>query len=153
MGIHLPVLEVEFDIDIGSYRDIQRQQSVNKNFPIATTLLGPEEWYLEQLVEELQDEARQLLAEAKEVCEAFSPVDAQYVIPMAYKVNFRMRGSWDKFDYITELRTKTTVHPTLRRKMAIVAKELNALHPMQLRFTDSEDVFDVRRGKQTITEK
>ena len=154
MSIHLPVIEVEDDIDIGSMRDLARHQSISKNFPIATTLLGVEEWYPDQLAEELQDEARQLLAEAKEICEAFdSPVDAQYVIPMAYKVNFRIRGSWDKFDYITELRTKTTVHPTLRKKMAVIAKQLNEMHPMQLRFTDSEDVFDVRRGKQTITEK
>jgi hypothetical protein len=37
--------------------------------------------------------------------------------------------------------------------MAVIAKQLNKMQPMQLRFTDSEDVFDVRRGKQTITEK
>lgn len=154
MGIHLPVVEAEFLIDIGSYRDIQRQQSVSKNFPIATAALGVEQWYIEQLDESLKEEAIALLEEAKQVSAAFErAVDAQYIVPMAYQVNFRMRGNWDKFDYITELRTKTTVHPTLRRKMAIVAKELNALHPMQLRFTDSEDVFDVRRGKQTITEK
>jgi thymidylate synthase ThyX len=154
MGVHLPVVEAQFLIDIGSYRDIQRQQSVSKNFPIATTVLGVEQWYIEQLDESLKEEAVALLEEAKEVSGAFErAVDAQYIVPMAYQVNFRMRGNWDKFDYITELRTKTTVHPTLRRKMAIVAKELNALHPMQLRFIDSEDVFDVRRGKQTITEK
>jgi len=154
MAVHLPVVEAEFLIDIGSYRDIQRQQSVSKNFPIATVRLGVEQWYIEQLDESLKDEAVALLEEAKQVSAAFERVvDAQYIVPMAYQVNFRMRGNWDKFDYITELRTKTTVHPTLRRKMAIVAKELNALHPMQLRFTDSEDVFDVRRGKQTITEK
>lgn len=154
VGVHLPVLEAEILIDIGSYRDIQRQQSVSKNFPIATTRLGVEQWYIEQLDESLKKEAIALLEEAKEVSGAFErAVDAQYIVPMAYQVNFRMRGNWDKFDYITELRTKTTVHPTLRRKMVIVAKELNAMHPMQLRFTDSEDVFDVRRGKQTITEK
>lgn len=154
MGVHLPVVKAEFLIDIGSYRDIQRQQSVSKNFPIATTHFGVEPWYIDQLHDSLKEEAVALLGEAKEASKAFDrTIDAQYIVPMAYQVNFCMRGNWDKFDYITELRTKTTVHPTLRRKMAIVAKELNTLNPMQLRFTDSEDVFDVRRGTQTITEK
>lgn len=154
LGVHLPVLEASFLIDIGSYRDGQRQQSVSKNFPIATTKLGIAPWYLEQLDESLRAEASELLAEAKQAEAAFSNVlEAQYVIPMAYRVNFTMRGNLDKFDYILDLRTKNTVHPTLRAVMRQLARKLNSELPVELRYLDEEDKFDVRRGKQTITEK
>lgn len=154
MGYYLPELWAEFLIDIGSYRDVQRQQSVTKNFPIASTRFGVEKWYLQQLDESLLEEAIALLAEAESATAQFKdPLEAQYVVPMAYQVNFCMRGNWDKFDYITELRSKTTIHPTLRRKVAEMARQFNELSPLKLRFTESEDVFDIRRGTQTITEK
>jgi thymidylate synthase ThyX len=148
------MLYAQFPIDIGSYRDLQRHRSCIKNFPLATTKLGYEPWYLAQLPEELVERARDLLEKAKIIASLYdNPQEAQYVIPMAYRVNLTMTGSVVDFDYITHLRSGPTVHPTVRtaiQKLVVKAAEKGVVLRCNM---DPAPKFYVRRGQQTIHEK
>lgn len=144
----------EFFLDIGSYRDLQRHRSVFKNFPIATTEFGVEPWYLEQLPDQLRTKAETLLKKAKTIAALHSDEElAQYAIPMAYRVHILLQGSLVDFDYITNLRSSESVHPTLRSAIQVIANIAN-FSGYDLRCnTNPAPKFNVRRGTQDIVEK
>jgi len=52
----------KFLLDFGSFRDLQRHRNGETLMPLLTTKFGFYQWYLDQLPEDLQIKAQQLLA-------------------------------------------------------------------------------------------
>lgn len=145
---------IAFLLDYRSHRDIQRQRSALQRVPILTTELGFEPWYLEQLPASLRDTAELLLQRQKERI-ALLPCDEltrQYYVAMGYKVLDIFTIPLADLLYIIELRTGTTVHPTVRTAVLKWYYELRVLLPEWVRIyaNESADDFDIKRSQQDL---
>lgn len=146
----------EFQLDFGSFRDIQRHRNGICRMPLLTTQRGFHYWYIEQLPEDLRQEAQQLIALQSEAIAALEATEEvkQYYVAMGFLVDCKVTYGLPAALYVTELRSGKPVHPTLRKvahKMDAALKEkfsfLKTLSDLEL------DDWDVRRGLQDITEK
>lgn len=146
----------EFLLDFGSYRDIQRHRSANNRMPLLTTKLGFQSWYLEQLPDDMRQDAEKLIEEQKLAIEKLSATEEikQYYIGMGFNVFCKFTCPLPSAVYITELRSGKTVHPSLRR---VAHKMLHAMQdnlPEVIMHCDLDlDDWDVRRGLHDITIK
>ncbi len=144
-------VHIKFLLDFGSFRDIQRHRSLNQRMPLLTTDLGFNPWYLENLGEELLPVVKEHLERTEAAIGKLgvSPLEQQYFIPMGYNVSNDVRGDLPSVVYVAELRSGSTVHPTLRIVAQNIGRYLEgrgitmhlALHP---------DNFELKRGTQDI---
>jgi len=145
-------VEIFTQIDFGSWRDLARHRSVEQMFP----WIEPSEyenWYVDQLPDELSEAGYKILDKARYT---ISMTDI-YAVPLAYKVPVYMSGHLDKFEYIFNLRTAQTVHPTLRKCLLRIVDDLNvnfgadiALPPGHC---EPNWVVSSKRGTQDIVKK
>jgi thymidylate synthase ThyX len=149
----------EFLLDFGSFRDIQRHRNGVCRMPLLDTYHGFELWYLDQLDDELRDEARGLI-ERQEMRltrltnHGCSDFDRQYYVALGYRVPTIVNYALPALIYVIELRSSKTVHPTLRRKVLQIARAFKNNWPdIALHVDEDPDDWDVRRGEQTITKK
>ncbi|MEK7585448.1 MAG: FAD-dependent thymidylate synthase [Patescibacteria group bacterium] len=148
----------DFLLDFGSFRDIHRHRHGVCRMPLLTTRFGFNQWYLDQLPKDLQLEAKKLIKEQKAAITKLeaksSNLEAQYYIAMGFNVSCRVSYGLPATVYVTELRSGRLVHPTLRRVAHQMDKFLRRKFPSLKLHSDLDpDDWDVRRGKQTITEK
>jgi len=154
-------LQFGFDIDFGSFRDVQRHRNGVCRMPLLTLSHGFEPWYLDQLDAVTREKAVALLhtqedAIAKLDAQQSSPLnpDLQYYVAMGYKVPTSITMGLPAFLYLAELRSTKVVHPTLRAKMLWMVDEFQKAFPeIKMHIDRDPDGWDVRRGKQTIEKK
>jgi len=151
-------LTVGYQIDFGSYRDIQRQRSVFQRMPLISTAYGFHEWYMDQLPPALQTKGKKLLAQVEKFVASTKDIyQAQYYVPMGYRVPCTMTGDLAAFVYITELRASKHVHPTLQMVANDIARLLEdnfGSAGLTLHIEPGTiGGFDTRRGKQDISKK
>lgn len=149
-------LRFRFLLDFGSFRDIQRQRAVVQRMPLLTTDHGFEPWYLSELPETLRTKAVALLEETAESLHDIHPLDAQYSIPMGYRVPNRITGDLPAFVYLAELRATPFVHPTLQKRahqMAHFMENCFGNHGLKVHIAKEIGRFDIKRGEQDITKK
>jgi thymidylate synthase ThyX len=145
-----------FLLDFGSFRDVQRHRNGVCRMPLLTTDLGFNQWYLEQLPDNLRAQAEMLIEEQKHVIATLpaSPEIKQYYTSLGFNVTCRVTYGLPAAVYVAELRSSKTVHPTLR---AIAHKMIAAIRlrfPELVLHTDLDpDDWDVRRGTQDIVMK
>lgn len=73
---------------------------------------------------------------------------------MGYRVPIRLIGNLPSIIYISEMRSSTTVHQTLRIRAIQIAKELQKiLGKESINVIDDNEIFDVKRGTQDIIQK
>lgn len=162
----LGTMQFRFLLDFGSFRDIQRQRAVNQRMPLLTTGHGFDDWYLNELPKEIYSQAIIMLENCEFLIRDFtegtfgtqiSKEEAQYYIPMGYRVPQRITGDIPALVYLAELRATQFVHPTLQVRAHQIADALmSSLGQYGLNlFVDKNDVgrFDVRRGLQDIVQK
>ncbi len=149
-----------FPLDFGSYRDLQRHRNGLCRIPLLNELLGFNDWYLEQLPNDIRNEAvalldkqlaaiRQLAASSNAAAETM-----QYYYPLGTNIRCQLVYDLPEMVYVTELRSSNSVHPTLRRIAHQMHRALQIEHPQLKLHSDlSEDVFDTRRGLQDIAPK
>jgi thymidylate synthase ThyX len=150
-----------FPLDFGSYRDLQRHRSSVQNMPLLTHALGFEEWYLEQLPQNLLQSAKDMLKKQKDKVEMlaeknkYDDVSIQYFIPMGYKVSVHMSCSLPSAVYIAELRSSDTVHPTLRTVAQKMGDSIKSMIPYIAIHHDLSPgtVWTTKRGTQDIVER
>lgn len=145
-----------YTIDFRSYRDIERQRSMNQTLPLLTTRLGFGNWYLNQMPEKLRAEVGSFLADYRIAIEeiGISPSNLQYLIPMGYKVHVVFSVGLAHMIYIMELRSQTTVHPTVRNLVHPWAHYFKSVFPNIPLYADMDPKdFNLKRADQTITEK
>lgn len=139
----------KFPLDFGSYRDIQRQRSAVQEMPLLTTRLGFHPWYLAgypegtaERIEKLQKQADQLDAD---------DATRQYYIPMGFQVPVVVTCTLPSAVYVSELRSGTTVHPTLRMVAQQMGNTLEQIVPgLVMHHNRTALVWNVKRGTQTI---
>lgn len=146
----------------GSFRDQQRHRAVVQRHGLLTFNYGFHSWYLQEMPEDLRDEAILFLQQIEEAVNDFGldKFNKQYVIPMGYQICVQMNGPLGKMYYIVDLRAQTTVHPTLHANMFKFGTWLNDQVANALELVDGESVpnymnsnvgaFSLKRGTQTI---
>jgi hypothetical protein len=152
-------------IDFGSFRDAQRHRNGVVQMPLLDTSFGFERWYLEQLgdpnngdVGGLRDEAVELIHKQQERIRTLStdPVKRQYYVALGFRVPCQMTMALPALLYYLELRSKKTVHPTLRHQVHNVVRKFQQVYPPEqiaLHVDMDPSDWDVRRGNQTITKR
>jgi thymidylate synthase ThyX len=154
--LELGLVTFEFKLDFGSFRDLQRHRNGVCRMPLLTTELGFNDWYLEQLPDDVLIRAKKLIADqtatiAKLKC---SPEKKQYFIAMGFNISCRVSYGLPAAVYTIELRSSNTVHPTLRRVVHQMSRALEQKFPVVKLHTDhSPDAWDIRRGAQDIVAK
>lgn len=149
-----------FPLDYGSYRDLQRHRNGLCPIPLLNDALGFHDWYLDQLTPALRSQARALidyqlreiekLAKEAKVGEA----DLQYYFPLGMNVKCEIDYDLPQMVYVTELRSGTTVHATLRKVTHDMHAALVKEHPNLKLYTSLEpDQWDIKRGEHDIVEK
>lgn len=149
-------LSWSFYLDFGSFRDIQRHRNGICRMPLLTTEHGFEPWYLEQLDDELREEAHDLLQYQEACIENLSndPVLRQYYTALGYRVRTDVTYCLPAAIYVMELRSGKAIHPSLRKKIHKMVKAFQARIPQVRLHVDLDPSdWDIRRGSQTITAK
>lgn len=151
----LGMITWEFLLDFGSFRDVQRHRKGVCRIPKLTVRYGFEPWYLEQLSPEIYEEAEKLLCEIEsDIVELGDILEAQYYVPMGYRIPCKNTYGLMATVYITELRSGKTVHPTMRKIAQGMHEKLLEKFPNLKLYTDlSEDEFSYKRGGQDIEKK
>jgi len=152
----LGTISFNFQLDFGSFRDLQRHRSGLCRMPLLTTELGFNTWYLEQLPEDLKIEAKKLIDEQKTAIDKLeaAPEIKQYYIALGFNVACQFTFHLPAAVYVIELRSNRTVHPTLRPVAHRMHQAVNELFPnLKLHSDLSLDDWDVRRGTHDITTK
>lgn len=146
----------EFLLDFGSFRDIQRHRNGVCRMPLLTTILGFNDWYLEQYPEDVKQKALLLIEEQKKSIEKLnaSPEIKQYYIALGFNVACKLSYGLPAAIYVIELRAGKTVHPSLRKIAHKMHYAMLEMFPGIKLHSDLEpDDWDIRRGLQDIKEK
>lgn len=154
--LDLGLVTFEFQLDFGSFRDLQRHRNGVCRMPLLTTRFGFHAWYLEQLPAHLRSQAEALIQEQTAAINALPGTDLekQYYVSLGYRVPCRITYGLPAALYTIELRAGKTVHPSLRHVSQDMAKTLKEKLPELVIHADmDQDDWDVRRGLQDITEK
>lgn len=154
--LDLGLVHFEFQMDFGSFRDLQRHRNGVCRMPLLSTRFGFHGWYLNQLPPDGRSRAEQLIKEQTEAINALStdPLMRQYYIAMGFNVPCRVSYGLPATVYTLELRSGKTVHPTVRRIAHGMARTLQEKLPNLVLHADMDvDDWDVRRGLQDITMK
>lgn len=149
-------MQFRFPLDFGSYRDLQRHRSCVQEMPLLTTRWGILPWYIEQLPTMLRVSVQGQVETLSEQIDALDcpPEEKQYYIAMGFACPIQITCSLPSAIYIAELRSGTTVHPTVRTVAQKMGETIKSLIPgIAMHHDMSEGVWDVKRGVQDITKK
>lgn len=145
----------QFTLDFGSFRDIQRHRAVTQRMPLLTGDIGFHEWYLDELTDDLRQEATGLIEElGKSASELTDDASLrQYYLPMGFKISNYMSGDLPSLVYLVELRASSLVHPTLAvqaARMADMLRDTYADCDLTIHINSEPGRFDVKRGEADI---
>lgn len=149
-------LQFVFNLDFGSFRDLQRHRNGVCRMPLLTTNLGFHSWYLEQLDQELRVKALDLVEEQiRRIARVTdNPVARQHYVAMGFRVPCQVTYGLPGSVYVMELRAGKHIHATLRQVVHKMIAEFEQKYPTVALHVDRDpDDWTVRRGTQTITEK
>ncbi len=151
-------LGFEFQLDFGSFRDLQRHRSLKQRMPLLTLDLGFENWYLDELPKDLKEKALRFLKEQEKYIKAISKDKhlRQYYIAMGYKIANKISGDLPALVYTAELRSTRFAHPTVRKVALKIIKHLDrklAKYGLKLYPDKDPNRFDTKRGLQDIVLK
>lgn len=145
-----------FQLDFGSFRDIQRHRAVTQRMPLLTAELGFNNWYLDELTPELRTEAESLIDELTAAAEELTDDVAlrQYYLPMGLNISNYLSGDLPALVYLVELRATSLVHPTLAVQAAKMAGLLTEKYSeslgLKIHLSSQPGRFDVKRGEADI---
>ncbi|MEA1937685.1 MAG: FAD-dependent thymidylate synthase [Pseudomonadota bacterium] len=148
-----------FLLDFGSFRDIQRHRNGWVPIPLVDGRFGFHRWYADALTDLLGADAERIHRVITEQYAAINALaadlpDKQYLHPMGTACLCTLAVSLPQAVYIAELRSQSTVHPSLRPIAQRIAREVGARHPDLMLFADmSVDSWSLARGDQTIEER
>lgn len=152
----LGLLTFDFHLDYGSFRDIQRHRHGVCRMPLLRTKWGFNQWYIDQMPQDLRLKAIALIEDQKKKIAALPTDDLtrQYYVSLGFNVPCRVSYGLPAASYVVELRSGKPVHPTLR-KIALQMREavIEKFPTLRLNCDLDPDDWDARRGLQTITER
>ncbi|RLI97040.1 MAG: thymidylate synthase [Candidatus Aenigmatarchaeota archaeon] len=149
-----------FDIlgDYGIYRDIQRHRILTQERQLITTKHGydvPVEIEDADLADKFR-EAMDAAAVAFEKISTVMPLQAQYVVPMGYKIRWYITMNLREAYHLCELRTCMQGHPTYRKLAQNIYKKIKEVHPVLaegMKFVDMNDYSLERKEAEKRIDK
>ena len=151
----LGILSVEFQLDYGSFRDIQRHRAITQRMPLLTSDLGFNQWYIESFPEEISKRLPEHLENVNKGIRkmGISPEEAQYFTPMGYNTSNKFTGDLPATIYMVELRDSRFVHPTLQRVAHSIGTQIHDVLGIPIHTDPEPGRFDVKRGEHDIVIK
>ncbi|MEF3274541.1 MAG: FAD-dependent thymidylate synthase [Chloroflexus sp.] len=150
-----------FDIlaDIGAYRDLQRHRVLTQErqrFTVIHGFVTPPELELIGVA----DRYRAALEQAADLVmklEHDFPHEAQYAVPFAFRIRWRVKLNLREAYHLIELRSARQGHPSYRAIAQMMFQEINAVHPTLaagMRFVDQHG-YDLERlaAEQRLDQK
>jgi thymidylate synthase ThyX len=139
-----PVYTFDLLADLGSYRDLQRHRILTQERQRYTVRHG----YV--IPPEIGDAGlalpyRDALEQAAAVVEAIAadlPEPAQYAVPLAFRVRWRITLNLREVYHLAELRSAPQGHPSYRRIAQAIYTHISAVHPTLaegMRYVDMAD--------------
>ncbi|MEM4389536.1 MAG: FAD-dependent thymidylate synthase [Candidatus Micrarchaeia archaeon] len=135
-----------FDLlgNFGMYRDLHRHRMLTQERQLLGCAHGYDvpEALREAGLEKEYAEAMKRAREAWEVIAADAPVQAQYVVPLAYRIRWYMRLNLRELYHLIELRTGAQGHEDYRRMALAMLAEVERVHPglvAGMRFVDRRE--------------
>lgn len=152
------VVQYEFLLDFGSFRDLQRHRAVVQRMPLLVRKHGFNDWYLNALPQDLKLKTQEFIKRQEDAIEKLAASDEikQYYTAMGYNVPCRVTGDLKALIYLVELRSTRFVHPTLVRqmlKMITSLKDIFGNIGLVIHTDDEPNRFDIRRGEHDIVMK
>lgn len=148
--------QFRFPLDFGSYRDLQRHRSCVQEMPLLTTRWGMLPWYMDQLPPDARAFIETICGDlAAEIDKLDCSLEQkQYYIAMGYVCPIQITCPIPSAVYIAELRSGTTVHPTVRKVAQQIGEAVRTTIPdIAMHHDMSEGVWDIKRGTQDIVQK
>ena len=143
-GIEMPFYTFDIVGDYGIYRDLQRHRMLTQERQLLSTRYGfekPEE-IEEAGLGEIYDEAMFKAAEAFDQLQKDFPFEAQYVVPMGYRIRWFMKINLRSLSWMTELRSVPQGHTGYRRIAQQMYLRVRDVHPTLselMKFVDLEE--------------
>ncbi|MDF5720571.1 MAG: FAD-dependent thymidylate synthase [Rhizonema sp. PD37] len=122
-----------FDIlaDIGAYRDLHRHRILtqeHQHYSVRHGYVVPVELELANLQAQMR-EALEYAAQTTELISSHLPDAAQYVVPFAYRVRWRIKLNLREVYHFVELRSSRQGHPSYRAIAQEMYQLIWAVHP------------------------
>lgn len=146
----------EFQLDFGSFRDVQRHRNGVCRMPLLRTRFGFNQWYLDQMPAAMREEAEHTIdLQIRRIAALGAQAeDKQHYIAMGFNVPCKLTRGLPGTIYLIELRTGMMTHPTLRKVAQDMATTLLAYYPeLKLHADMNPDSWSIRRGTQDIEQR
>jgi thymidylate synthase ThyX len=135
-----------FDLlaDLGAYRDMQRHRVLTQErqrYTVRHGYVTPPELEAAGLAQPYADALEQAAA-AVETISADLPDAAQYAVPFAFRVRWRVKLNLREAYHLIELRSGQQGHPAYRAIAQEMYRQISAVHPglaAGMRFVDLDD--------------
>jgi thymidylate synthase ThyX len=152
-------------LDFGSYRDLQRHRNGFCPIPLVKEHgFGINKWYVDETLLSLTENEKTLFSERigalhNEVDEliyysgfSYDQFKHQYLYPLSTNIITEFTYTVRQCIYVSELRSKPTVHETLRPLAQAIGNITNKIlgYDTVCRINNDASAFDISRGKQTI---
>lgn len=145
----------EIVADFGSYRDLHRHRILTQERNLLNCSLG---FYIPEELEgtPFEQPYREALESAKEAFDQIAqdfPLQAQYLVPMAYNVRWYFHVNLRSLQWLTELRSQAAGHPSYRKIAQEMVKEVTLALPPFGRFfafvdTDGHSIGRLEQEKR-----
>ena len=139
-----PVYTFDMLADIGAYRDIQRHRMLTQErqpYTVRHGFITPLELEAAKLAQPYAD-ALERAADTFETIAADMPNEAQYAVPLAFRMRWRMTFNLREAYHLCELRAAPQGHPTYRKIAQEIYSHIREVHPTLaegMRFVDMND--------------
>lgn len=135
-----------FDLlaDLGAYRDLHRHRVLTQerqHYSVRHGYVVPTELEEAKLAEPYR-KALEYAAETTELISSYLPEAAQYVVPFAYRVRWRIKLNLREVCHFVELRSSRQGHPSYRTIAQDMYRQISAVHPLlaaNIHFIDLND--------------
>ena len=142
----LEMVTYTFDLlgDFGMYRDLHRHRMLTQSRQPLSTRWGYE-MSGEIAAAGLAGRFEEMMERAAEAYQAISgefPLEAQYVVPMAYRIRWFVRINLRALMWLVELRSSPQGHPAYRKMSQQMYLKVREVHPNlagMMRFVNLED--------------
>lgn len=135
--------------NLGIFRDLQRHRILTQEHQPFTPHLGYD--IPPEIVEAgYEADYRECMRRAREAYEAIAreyPLEAQYVVPFAYRVRWYFTLNLRELYHLVELRTTPQGHPAYRRIAQAMYAEVQRVHPTLTRYMKFVDLKEYPLGR------
>jgi len=136
-------------IDIGAYRDLQRHRLISQerqDYTVAHGYVVPSELIESGLVTPYQKALESAAAAYNAIVQDF-PQAAQYIVPFAHKIRWKIKLNLREAYHLLELRSARQGHPSYRLVAQEMYKQISKVHPLiasGMQFVDMNN-YDLER--------